>query len=60
MKKRASRAVLKVLRDRVAALPRRSFGRYLLVFLCGAAASLALPPSGFLPVALFVIKYTKP
>ncbi|MEC7245426.1 MAG: hypothetical protein VXW06_00660, partial [Pseudomonadota bacterium] len=53
MKKQANRAVLKMLRDRVTALPRRPFGRFLLMFLCGAAASLALPPAGFLPAALF-------
>ena len=53
MKKQANRAVLKMLRDGVTALPRRPFGRYLLVFLCGAGASLALPPAGFLPAALF-------
>ena len=53
MKKQANRAVLKMLRDRLTALLCRSFGRYLLVFLCGAAASLALPPAGFLPAALF-------
>ena len=53
MKKQANRAVLKMLRDRLTALLCRSFGRYLLVFLGGAAASLALPPAGFLPAALF-------
>ena len=52
MKKQANRAVLKMLRDRLTALHRRPFCRYLLVFLCGATASLALPPAGFLPAAL--------
>ncbi len=53
MKKQANRAVLIALRDRVTALHRRPYGRYLLSFLCGATASLALPPTGLLPAALF-------